>query len=275
MQNFYGRAGKLGLNFYNFLCAPANESGGEGGGSGTAANGNEGGNSNSGSGGQPADKGFTQADVDRIVQDRIARVSAKKDQEWQQKLEGLDPTELEEFKQFKTNREKAVAEEMAKNKKFEEVINKINANHTKEKEALSAEKTQLQRLLEGNVAKNALFSTLSKHKLVERAPEQIAGLIKNKLRVKNVETGEVEVVGPDGAFLADNRGVPYNLETFVDAWLSENPHFLAGSGGGAGYRPPGGSKQTFTRRQLTDPAFYKANREAILLAQKEGRIVNE
>lgn len=278
--NFYGRAGQLGRNFY---FAPADETGGAGGGAGTGESGQNqqsGQQANNQQGGQQGnqnsggEKTFTQSDVDRIVKDRIARANAQKDNEWGQKLEGLSPEEIAEFKEFKANRQKTIDEELAKNKKFEEALNRVNTAAAKEKQALQKDLNSMKTRLEKTLTKNAIFGVLSKHKLVERAPAQIAGLIEANLRVKDLDSGEIEVVGHDGGFLPDSRGIPHTLETFIEAWLSENPHFLVGTGGGAGYNPAKGGKQTFSRSQLRDPAFYEANREAILAAQKEGRITD-
>lgn len=38
--------------------------------------------------------------------------------------------------------------------------------------------------------------------------------------------------------------------------------------------PIGDAQPTFTRKQISDPEFWAANRDAILAAQRDGRITN-
>ena len=78
-------------------------------------------------------------------------------------------------------------------------------------------------------------------------------------------------------FEQDGRPKETSLDKAFSALLEQHP-ILKAEGNGAGLatgptnppRPRGGG--SFTRAQLRDAEFFRANRDAILLAQKEGRI---
>ena len=266
----YGLAGQLGI----MLLAPSDENGGDNSGGSSSDSGSSDGKGSS-EGGNDG-KSFSQADVDRIITDRISRAKAAKDAEWAEKFQGVSPEDVIAFKTSKADQDKANAEAFEKDKKYNEHLTKINSAHATEKAALTEKYSAAENRLKKTLTDNAIFGALSKHKLVERAAGQIAGLIGPNIKIKDLDTGEVEVIGKDGHFIPDEKGVPHTLDTFISSWLDKNSHFLVGSGGGSGYNGSSGSNgRTFTRSQLRDPAFYKANRDAILEAQKAGRIRNE
>lgn len=75
----------------------------------------------------------------------------------------------------------------------------------------------------------------------------------------------------------DDEDVTTKIEKRMRALLAKWPHLgktpdvSATNGGTGSTKPP----VTFTRTQLRDPAFYRKHEKEILLAQKEGRILDE
>lgn len=72
----------------------------------------------------------------------------------------------------------------------------------------------------------------------------------------------------------DEDGNPTNIEKALRDLIAKRP-YLAGAAGGSPTNPARSqvSPTTFTRSQLRDPNFFRAHREAIMRAMREGRIV--
>ena len=85
----------------------------------------------------------------------------------------------------------------------------------------------------------------------------------------------------------DDKGQPTNVTELLTALAKDKPFLVTqpGAGAGAGARQPaasaanpnrgGPSVGTFTESQIQDREFYEANRDAIMKAYKEGRIIRE
>lgn len=95
------------------------------------------------------------------------------------------------------------------------------------------------------------------------------------------------IVDPDAAFRLldvsslefDEDGKPNNIEKVLKKLVSDKPYLIGSGGGSASPTNPAqgriGGQQQFTRSQLRDHKFYQANRDAILKAAAEGRIIED
>jgi flagellar biosynthesis GTPase FlhF len=72
----------------------------------------------------------------------------------------------------------------------------------------------------------------------------------------------------------EEDGTPKNVEKALRDLIAKRP-YLASGAAGSPMNPARGqsSPATFTRSQLRDPTFFKAHRDAIMQAMREGRIV--
>lgn len=77
-------------------------------------------------------------------------------------------------------------------------------------------------------------------------------------------------------FLVSKAGENADAEAVLKEWQSKNPTqqqtTQQTSGSSSPTNPDTSSGKVFSRSQLRDPVFFQANKEAILLAAREGRI---
>lgn len=123
-------------------------------------------------------------------------------------------------------------------------------------------------------------------RLAELEREQASWQQERQERTLRYETmlaaSRLGIVDPEAAYklldLAeiefDEDGSPRNLEKALRDLIAKRP-YLAGAAGGSPTNPARSqvSPTTFTRSQLRDPNFFKAHRDAIMQALREGRIV--
>ena len=94
------------------------------------------------------------------------------------------------------------------------------------------------------------------------------------------------IVDPDAAFRLldvsslefDDDGKPNNIEKVLKKLVSDKPYLIGGNSLASPTNPAQGrigGQQQFTRSQLRDHKFYQANRDAILKAAAEGRIIED
>ncbi len=79
-----------------------------------------------------------------------------------------------------------------------------------------------------------------------------------------------------GAITYDDNGQPQNVEKALRELAAKRP-FLVGSNPTSPTNPgrSGAISGSFSRKQIADPEFYKANRDAIMKAVADGRITND
>lgn len=181
------------------------------------------------------DRTFSQADVDRIVQERLSRAKAappadyedlrKKASEWDQ-LQEANKSEVERL-----NDRATAAEQRA--------------------EQLAARATQA-------VIRAAVVAEAARANAID-ADAVLALLPADQVTVNDDGT----VTGAAEAVAGVLQARPYLVG-------SQRPAFTPGGADG-GVRP-GAAPGTFTRAQLRDLSFFAANKAAILQAAKEGRI---
>lgn len=112
----------------------------------------------------------------------------------------------------------------------------------------------------------------------------------NALKLEAIKNGTVDadaivaLTKLEDIKLSEDGSVDTTSVTAIIENLKANKKYLFGEGskdntniGASGGAPNGGSNTTptFKRSQLSDPKFYKENRDAILQAQREGKIVDD
>ena len=160
---------------------------------------------------------FTQADLDKVVADRVSRERRK----YEKKYDGVD---LDQYQDLVQKAEKERQAQLKAKGDFEKIL----------KEQAEKKDTQINQLM--TQVKNirvdgALLDTASKFKAVN--PGQVATLIKDQVKLN--ETGDVEIVDPKtGQTRYKEDGNHMSIEDLTQEFLTANPHFVAASPAGAG-----------------------------------------
>tara|TARA_X000000950_G_scaffold112882_2_gene142071 strand:+ start:531 stop:1232 length:702 start_codon:yes stop_codon:yes gene_type:complete len=187
-------------------------------------------------------KAFTQADLDKIVADRIARERRK----FEKKYEGIDP---DYYSELANKAEKEKQDKLKAKGEFEQILKQ------------QAEKSQatIDNLL--NQVKTikvdgSLLDAASKHKAVN--PGQVATLIKDQVKMN--EAGDVEIVDPkSGQVRYKDDGNHFTVSDLVGEFLTANPHFVSATPSGSGSQSKigdvagSGEKVDITKLDMSKP----------------------
>jgi len=156
-----------------------------------------------------ATKTYTQKEVD----DMMAKTKTAVMKKVSSRYEDLgDPDELREIVQ---QHRKSKEDYQLKRGEFERVL----------QEKLSAKDQEIQkrdRLIEEFKLNNPVIDAAARYRAVN--PEQVKALVRNNVRLN--ADGEVEVIDRDGQVKYDDKGQRISVDTFVQSWLQENPHFV-------------------------------------------------
>ena len=172
------------------------------------------------------EKHFTQAEVEKIVEQRLIRERKKLDK----KIEGID---LDEARRLMEEKEAAEVERKKERGEFESIL-----KSTVEKK--DARIQQLEAKLEQKMIDGELLSAASKYNAV--SPEQVAALLRNRTRLD--ETGSVEILDDNGSHRYNDSGESLTVGELVEEFLTANPHFVRATTGGTGSMgKAGGSTQ--------------------------------
>lgn len=156
-----------------------------------------------------ATKTFTQDEVNALM----ARTKSQLEKKYSTKYEDLgDPDELRDIV---TQHRKSKEDYQLKRGEFEKVL----------QEKLSAKDQEIQkrdRLIEEFKLNNPVIDAAARYRAVN--PQQVKALVRSNIRL-NVD-GEVEVVDSEGKVRYDDKGQRISVDTFVQSWLHENPHFV-------------------------------------------------
>lgn len=157
-----------------------------------------------------ATKTFTQEEVNALM----ARTKSQLEKKFSSKYEDLgDPEELREIV---SQHRKSKEEYALKRGEFEKVL----------QEKLSAKDAEIQkrdRLIEEFRLNSPIIDAAARYRAVN--PEQVKALVRNNVRLN--ADGEVEVLDREGKVRYDDKGQKVTVDTFVQSWLQENPHFVA------------------------------------------------
>jgi hypothetical protein len=195
-----------------------------------------------------ATKTFTQEEVNALM----ARTKSQLEKKFSSKYEDLgDPDELREIvQQHRKNKE----DYQLKRGEFEKVL----------QEKLSAKDIEIQkrdRLIEEFRLNTPIVDAAARYRAVN--PDQVKALIRNNVRLS--ADGEVEVLDKDGQVKYDDRGQRLTVDTFVQSWLAENPHFVQPTPSTTATRSNVGftqSKLDVTKLDMKNPEHRKMYAEA-------------
>jgi len=156
-----------------------------------------------------AAKTFTQDEVNALM----ARTKSQLEKKFSSRYEDLgDPDELREIVQ---QHRKSKEDYQLKRGEFEKVL----------QEKLSAKDSEIQKrdkIIESFRLETPVIDAAARYRAVN--PEQVKALIRNNLRLN--ADGEVEVLDREGKVRYDDSGRLLSVDSFVQSWLQENPHFV-------------------------------------------------
>jgi len=171
-------------------------------------------------------KVFTQEEVDRILEQRLARERKR----FEKQTDGIDldaaRKALEEKQQAELERDKQRGD-------FEKVLKSTVEKKDSQIQSLTAKLHQIQ--VEGSLL-NAASS------LNAVSPEQVSALLRSNIRLG--DDGNVEVVDKSGAVRYNDKGELFSVNELMSEFLTANPHFVRATSGGSGSKgSAGGSTQ--------------------------------
>lgn len=186
---------------------------------------------------QEAERNFTQADVDKIVQARLDK--------YKKRFADID---MNEYKSLKAAEEERELEAMKKRNEFDGIL-------AKQRDKYEADITNLRQELTNLKVDGTLLATASARNAVN--PEQVAQLLKGSVGLD--ETGRPVVFDNDGNIQYDpETAEPRKIENYVNEWLDTNPHFLRSTPGGVVSQgsagAPSKAQVDLTSLDMTNPA---------------------
>ena len=156
-----------------------------------------------------APKTYTQKEVD----DMMARTKTAITKKVASRYEDLgDPEHIRQVLDQHSKREQDLA---LKRGEFEKVL----------QEKLSQRDTEIQkrdRIIEEFKLNSPLLDAAARHRSVN--PDQVKALIRNNVRLGT--DGEVEVLDLEGKVRYDDSGRLLSVDSYVQEFLSKNPHFV-------------------------------------------------
>ena len=158
---------------------------------------------------QAETKTYSQEEVDNMM----ARMKGSLSKKLLKPYEDLgDPNELRTLRQ--QAEEKAQAEAI-KRGEFEKTLQELAAKRDAEIHKRDKQITEYK-------VNSPLLDAAARYKAV--APDQVRNLLANSVRLG--ESGEVEVVGTDGAVRYTDDGKSLSVDHLVREFLDSNPHFV-------------------------------------------------
>ena len=173
-----------------------------------------------------SEKSFSQSEVERIVEQRLARERKK----FEKQIEGVD---LNEARRLLEEKEAAELERQKERGEFEAILKKTAEKKDNEIQTLRSKLHST--LIDGEVMNAAVRNNAV-------SPEQVSALLRNKIRL--ADDGHVEVLDGNGSPRYNDSGESLTVGELVEEFLTANPHFVRASAGGTGSKGnAGGSTQ--------------------------------
>lgn len=155
-------------------------------------------------------KTYTQREVD----DMMARMRGSIERKVLKPYEELGaPDELRALREAE---EKRKTDEQIKRGEFEKTLQEMAQKKDDEIKKRDA-------VIKEYKVNAPLLNAAAKYRSVN--PEQVKALLSSSVRLN--ESGDVEVVGDDGAVRYDDSGNPVTVDNYVKGFLDTNPHFVA------------------------------------------------
>ena len=164
----------------------------------------------------PTEKTFTQSDLEKIVEQRLARERRK----YEKQLEGID---VDEARRLMEEKQQAELERQKEKGEFEKVLKQVTEKKEQTIQQLSQKLHEIQ-------VDGALLNAASTNNAVN--PQQVVQLLKSQTRLN--EDGAVEVLDSDGSVRYNDSGSPLSVNELVSDFLTVNPHFVKATAGGTG-----------------------------------------
>lgn len=190
-------------------------------------------------------KQFSQAELDRVVADRIARERRK----FEKKYEGIDP---EYYNELNQKAEKEKQDKLKAKGEFEQLLKQ---QAEKKDEQINTLMSQVKTIkIDG-----ALLDAASKMKAVN--PGQVSQLIKDQVIMN--EAGDVEIVDPKTKQVRyKDDGNHFAVSDLVNEFLTTNPHFVSATPSGSGSQSKigdvgSGEKLDITKLDMSNPEDRK------------------
>lgn len=161
-------------------------------------------------------KTFTQADVDKILEQRLARERKR----FEKMTDGVD---IDEARRVLAEREQAELDRQKERGEFETVLKKTVEKKDTMIQSLTSKLHQIQ-------VDGALLNAASTKNAV--SPEQVSALLKGQTRLS--EDGQVEILDKTGSIRYNDKGELLSVNELMEEFLTANPHFVRASAGGAG-----------------------------------------
>ena len=156
-----------------------------------------------------ATKTFSQDEVNAI----LAKTKSQLEKKFASRYEDLgDPEQLREIV---SQHQKAQQEQQLKRGEFDRVMQELASKK-------DAEIQKRDRIIESFKLETPVIDAAARYRAIN--PEQVKALIRNNLRLG--AEGEVEVLDREGKVRYDDSGRPLSVDSFVQNWLQENPHFV-------------------------------------------------
>ena len=159
---------------------------------------------------------FTQADVDKILEQRLARERKR----YEKMTDGVD---IDEARRVMADRDQAEIERQKERGDFESVLKKTVEKKDTTIQSLTSRLHQIQ-------VDGALLSAASTKNAV--SPEQVSALLKGNTRLS--DEGQVEILDKSGSIRYNDNGELLSVNELMEEFLTANPHFVRATAGGSG-----------------------------------------
>ena len=158
----------------------------------------------------------SQAEVDKIVERRLAREKSK----YEKMYSGIDPEQARKLLEEKENKQ---MEDQKARGEFEKILKEQAEKSNKEISGLRSE-------IEKVKVDGALLNAASKNSAIN--PDQVKDLLKSN--VKLTEDGKVEILAENNQPMYNKDGDLKSIDEYVKDFITENPHFQTATPSGSG-----------------------------------------
>jgi hypothetical protein len=154
-------------------------------------------------------KTYTQKEVD----DMMAKTKTAITKKLSTRYEDLgDPDELRDIV---SNYKKQQQDLDVKRGNFDKVLQELASKK-------DAEISKRDRIIESYKVETPIIEAASRYRAVNS--EQVKSLVRNHVRLN--ADGDVEVLDDKGTVRYDDNGRPVTVDSYVQTWLQQNPHFV-------------------------------------------------